>query len=253
MQESALKLLTPNSVDVKEVSPNTAKIAIEPLERGFGHTLGNALRRVLLSSMTGSAVVDVEIQTVLHEYTTIEGVQEDVTEILLNIKQLAIRNEGGLDATLTISAKGAGPVRASDIKCDHNVEIVNGDHVIAHLTKEGELNLTMHVAAGRGYQPAASRVDVEDGDRPIGKLLLDASFSPINRVTYVVENARVEQRTDLDKLVLEIETNGTIDAQEAVSEASRLLHEQLSVFTNFTPDARAGFAAVGNEPPVDPI
>ncbi|NKC12283.1 MAG: DNA-directed RNA polymerase subunit alpha [Gammaproteobacteria bacterium] len=253
MQETALKLLTPNSVDVKEVAPNSVKIAIEPLERGFGHTLGNALRRVLLSSMTGSAVVEMEIDTVLHEYTTIEGVQEDVTEILLNIKQLAIRNESVQDSTLTLSAKGPGPVRASDIKCDHNVEIINKDQVIAHLTKEGELNLTMRVAVGRGYQPAAARLDAEDSDRPIGKLMLDASFSPINRVTYVVENARVEQRTDLDKLVLEIETNGTVDAQEAVSEAARLLHEQLSVFTNFTPEAGTGFAATGSEPPIDPI
>lgn len=254
MQESALKLLAPNSVDVKEVAPNTARIAIEPLERGFGHTLGNALRRVLLSSMPGSAVTEVEIDGVLHEYTTIEGVQEDVTEVLLNIKQLAIRNAASHDATLSLSAKGPCTVVARDIKCDQNVEILNPDHVIAHLTKEGELNVSMRVSVGRGYQPAAARLEAEDSDRPIGKLVLDASFSPIRRVTYVVENARVEQRTDLDKLVLEIETNGTVDAKEAVSEAARLLHEQLSVFTHFKADSTGpGLPPSGPEPQIEPI
>ena len=165
MAESALKLLTPNTVDVRDVGHNVAKISIEPLERGFGHTLGNALRRVLLSSMTGAAVVEVEIDGVLHEYTTIEGVQEDVTEILLNIKQLAIKNASDQESTLSLHAKGSGPVTARDIKGDHNIEIVNPDQVIAHLTSEGELNINMRVAVGRGYQPAAARVEAEDGDR----------------------------------------------------------------------------------------
>ena len=252
MAESALKLLTPNTVDVRDIGHNVAKISIEPLERGFGHTLGNALRRVLLSSMTGAAVVEVEIDGVLHEYTTIEGVQEDVTEILLNIKQLAIKNASEQESTLSLHAKGSGPVTARDIKGDHNIEIVNPDQVIAHLTNEGELNINMRVAVGRGYQPAAARVEAEDGDRPIGKLMLDASFSPIRRVTYVVDNARVEQRTDLDKLILEIETNGTIDAKEAVGEAALLLHEQLSIFTNVT-GRTVGPAAAPVEDAIDPI
>jgi DNA-directed RNA polymerase subunit alpha len=252
MTEPALNLLTPNTVDVKDVGHNVARITIEPLERGFGHTLGNALRRVLLSSMTGAAVVEVEIDGVLHEYTTIDGVQEDVTEILLNMKQLAIRSASASDSTLTLHAKGAGPVTARNIKGDHNIEIVNPDHVIAHLTKEGELNVTMRVSVGRGYQPAAARVDAEEGDRPIGKLLLDASFSPVLRVTYVVENARVEQRTDLDKLVLEIETNGTIDAKEAVGVAALLLHQQLSVFTNVTVGSGGPVAEPQGES-IDPI
>lgn len=252
MQASATELLRPNQVDVKQVEKNVAKITIEPLERGFGHTLGNALRRVLLSSMPGSAVVEVEIDGVLHEYTTIEGVQEDVTEVLLNIKQLAIRNNARSESVLSLSKKGPGAVYASDIALDHDVEIVNPEQVLAHLTKEGELNLSMRVATGRGYQPASSREDLDEGDRPIGKLVLDASFSPIRRVTYVVENARVEQRTDLDKLVLEIETNGTVDPKQAVNDAARLLHQQLSVFDTLEGTEQEG-TSVGATPDVDPI
>ena len=252
MQASAIELLRPNQVDVKQVDKNVAKITIEPLERGFGHTLGNALRRVLLSSMPGSAVVEVEIEGVLHEYTTIDGVQEDVTEVLMNIKQLAIMNTTKAESTLSLSKKGPGPVYASDITLDHDVEIVNPELVIAHLTKEGELNLSMRVSTGRGYKPASAREDADEGDRPIGKLVLDASFSPIRRVTYVVENARVEQRTDLDKLVLEIETNGTVDPKQAVNDAARLLHQQLSVFDTLEGTEQEG-TAQGAVPDIDPI
>src|SRR3569623_1102562 len=183
MQGSVAEFLKPRSVDVQVVDPNRAKITIEPLERGFGHTLGNALRRILLSSMPGAAVTEVEIENVLHEYTTIEGVQEDVIEIVLNLKK-----------------KGPGVVLAKDIELSHDVELVNPDHVIAQLTKAGELNMSLKVERGRGYQAAIGRVLPGDRDRPIGKLQLDASFSPVRRVSYVVESARVEQRTDLDKL-----------------------------------------------------
>jgi DNA-directed RNA polymerase subunit alpha len=234
MQATATQLLKPRLVDVREIAHNTAKITIEPLDRGFGQTLGNALRRVLLSSMPGCAVTEVEIDGVLHEYTTIEGVQEDVTEILLNLKGLAIRMHAKVEATLTLNKKGPGTVTASDIALDHDVEIVNPNHVIAHLTKEGELNMTMKVEVGRGYQPAAVRLEEEEGDRPIGKLLLDASYSPVRRVAYVVESARVEQRTNLDKLIVEIETNGTIDPEDAIRHAARLLQEQLSVFVDLS-------------------
>ena len=253
MQASATELLRPKQVDVKQIDKNVAKITIEPLERGFGHTLGNALRRVLLSSMPGSAVVEVEIDGVLHEYTTIEGVQEDVTEILLNIKQLAIRHNARTESVLSLSKKGPGTVYASDITLDHDVEIVNPEQVIAHLTKEGELSLNMHVATGRGYQPAAMREDADEGDRPIGKLVLDASFSPIRRVTYVVENARVEQRTDLDKLVLEIETNGTVDPKQAVNDAAHLLHQQLKVFETTWEGTDQEGTSQGAAPDIDPI
>jgi DNA-directed RNA polymerase subunit alpha len=216
MQVAATQLLTPRVVDVREVGADTAKVVIEPLDRGFGHTLGNALRRVLLSSMPGCAVTEVEIEGVLHEYTTIEGVQEDVTEILLNLKGLAIRMHSRDTSVLTINKKGPGTVYASDIVLDHDVEVVNPDHIIAHLTKSGQLNMNMTVQQGRGYHPAAVRVAEEDVERPIGKLLLDASFTPVRRVSYVVESARVEQRTNLDKLIIELETNGTLDPRDAI-------------------------------------
>ncbi|ROR34849.1 DNA-directed RNA polymerase subunit alpha [Inmirania thermothiophila] len=248
------ELLKPRTVSVQAVDGRQARVVIEPLERGFGHTLGNALRRVLLSSMPGAAVVEAEIEGVLHEYTTIEGVQEDVLEILLNLKQLAIRMHARDEAVLRLSKKGPGPVTAGDIQLDHDVEVVNPELEIAHLTKAGELNMTLYVARGRGYQPAtARRGGEEEGDRPIGRLQLDASFSPVRRVAYRVEAARVEQRTDLDRLVLEIETNGTIDAEEAVREAARILRDQLSVFVALEGGAAAAAEKAKPQPQIDPI
>ena len=232
MQASATQLLKPNIVKVQEIGTNMAKITLEPLDRGFGHTLGNALRRVLLSSMPGCAVTEVEIEGVLHEYTTIEGVQEDVTEILLNLKGLDVRMHARQESVLTLNRKGPCEVYARDIVLDHDVEVVNPDHYIARLTKEGELKMEMKVELGRGYQPV-ERMS-EEGDRPISKLLIDASFSPVRRVSYVVDTARVEQRTDLDKLIVEIETNGTIDAEDAMRHAAGLLQEQLSVFVDLS-------------------
>ncbi len=251
MQVAATQLLTPRVVDVREVGADTAKVVIEPLDRGFGHTLGNALRRVLLSSMPGCVVTEVEIEGVLHEYTAIEGVQEDVTEILLNLKGLAIRMHSRDESVLTINKKGPGTVYASDIAIDHDVEVVNPGHVIAHLTKSGQLNMSMTVQKGRGYQPAAARVAEEDAERPIGKLLLDASFTPVRRVSYVVESARVEQRTNLDKLIIELETNGTLDPRDAIQNAAKLLREQLAFFVeDITPDDQVASAP---EPDIDPI
>ncbi|MGC1951805.1 MAG: DNA-directed RNA polymerase subunit alpha [Gammaproteobacteria bacterium] len=234
MQGTATELLKPRLLDVRHVSKQTSKVTIEPLDRGFGHTLGNALRRVLLSSLPGAAVVEVEIDSVLHEYTTIEGVQEDVTEILLNLKGLAIRMHAREEATLTLEKKGPGAVLAGDIALDHDVEVVNPDHVIAHLNEEGEVKMRLKVAMGRGYQPAATRMGESEGNRAIGRLLLDASYSPIRRVTYTVESARVEQRTDLDRLIIELETNGTLDPESAIRHAAGLLREQLSVFVDLT-------------------
>ena len=251
MHSAATQLLKPRLVDVRQLAANTAKITIEPLDRGFGHTLGNALRRVLLSSMAGCAVTEVEIEGVLHEYTTIEGVQEDVTEILLNLKGLAIRMHAREESMLSINKKGAGTVLASDIVLDHDVEVLNPDHEIAHLTKEGELRMAMRVDLGRGYQPAAARTAEEEGDRPIGKLLLDASFSPVRRVAYVVDSARVEQRTNLDKLVVEIETNGTLDPEEAIRQAAKLLQEQLLVFVSLS--GREEEKPSGPKTEIDPI
>ena len=232
MQSAVAEFLRPRVVKVTPTSPRHAKIVIEPFERGFGHTLGNALRRVLLSSMPGSAITEVEIDGVLHEYTSIEGVQEDVVDILLNLKLVAIRLNARDESELRLSKKGPGPVRAGDIQADHDVEILNPELVIANLTKAGELNMTLKVEKGRGYRPAGQRLAFEEASRPIGRLLLDASFSPIRKVTYNVEAARVEQRTDLDKLIIDIETNGTIDAEEAIRRAGSILKDQLSVFVD---------------------
>ena len=220
MQISVNEFLTPRHIDVQAVSPTRAKITLEPLERGFGHTLGNALRRILLSSMPGCAVVEAEIDGVLHEYSAIEGVQEDVIEILLNLKGLAIKLHGRDEVTLTLAKKGSGVVTAADIQLDHDVEIVNGDHVIANLADNGALNMKLTVRRGRGYEPADARQSDEDESRSIGRLQLDATFSPVRRVAYVVENARVEQRTNLDKLVIDLETNGTLDPEEAIRRAA---------------------------------
>lgn len=232
MQGTVLDFLKPRLVNVQAISPRHAKVTLEPLEQGFGHTLGNALRRVLLSSMPGCAVTEVEIDNVLHEYSTVEGVQEDVIDIMLNLKGLAIRMHGREEATLTIDKKGPGIVTAADIQVDHNVEIINPEHVIAHLVKAGKLSMRLKVSRGRGYQPASTRTTVEGAERPIGRLQLDASFSPVRRIAYVVESARVEQRTDLDKLVIELETNGTIDPEEAIRKAATILQEQLSTFVD---------------------
>jgi len=244
------EFLTPRSIAVQAVSGNRAKVTLEPLERGFGHTLGNALRRILLSSMPGAAVVDVEIDGVEHEYSAIEGVQEDVIEILLNLKGLAIKLFEQHEAVLSLDVKGPCTVTAADLSIPHNVEIVNQSHVIATLGGNAHLKMKLRVARGRGYEPADSRYDDEE-TRPIGRLLLDASFSPIRRVAYVVENARVEQRTDLDKLVIDLETNGTIEAEEAIRRAATVLQQQISVFVDLETDA----APAAQEPAgsVDPI
>ncbi|OGT29416.1 MAG: DNA-directed RNA polymerase subunit alpha [Gammaproteobacteria bacterium RBG_16_51_14] len=245
------ELLKPRRVDVEPISATCAKIIIEPLDRGFGHTLGNALRRVLLSSMSGCAVVEVEIDGVLHEYTAIEGVQEDVTDILLNLKGLAIKMHAKDEATLTLKKSGPGEVRARDITVDHDVEIANPDHLIANLTKAGELSMIMKVARGRGYRPVVIGGS-EEGDQAIGRLKLDASFSPISRVSYEVQNARVDQRTNLDKLVMVIETNGTIDPENAVRESASILRSQLEVFVDLEAEEAVETAA-SNEPEIDPI
>ncbi len=235
MQSYLADLIKPRLVDVNPIDKNTARIVIEPLERGFGHTLGNALRRVLLSTIPGCAVTNVVIEGVLHEYSTIEGVQEDVIDILLNLKNLSINIAHGESAVLTLSKSGPGNVVAGDIQLTHDVEIMNPDLVIANMTSSGKLNMTLTVEKGRGYQPVVQRL-LNGSDAPVGTLHLDASFSPIRKVSYVVESARVEQRTDLDKLIIELETNGTIDPQEAVSLAASILNDHLSVFFDFKGD-----------------
>jgi DNA-directed RNA polymerase subunit alpha len=257
MSEAGTGFLKPRIVKVEPLagSVHRAKVSLEPLERGFGHTLGNALRRILLSSMEGYAVTEVEIQGILHEYTTIEGVQQDVLEILLNLKQLAITLHGRDEATFTLSKVGPGPVTAADIALDHTADIANPDLVIANLTGETELSMTLTVRRGLGYEPAAQREAESGEDRPIGKLPLDASFSPIRRVAIEVQSARVEQRTDLDRLVLDIETNGTIDPKEAIQRSAAILRDQLSSFVDLeqTVGAESPVEQTPEEPPFDPI
>ncbi len=224
-------LLKPRIIDVQSLSPVHAKVVMEPFERGYGHTLGNALRRILLSSMPGYAATEVSIDGVLHEYSTIDGVQEDVVDILLNLKGVVFRLHNREEAVLQLSKEGEGVVRAGDIVVSHDVEIINPEHVIAHLSSGGKLALELKVEKNRGYLPGNLR-QLADAGKSIGKLVLDASFSPVRRVSYFVESARVEQRTDLDKLIMEIETNGVIEPEEAIRTAARILMEQLSVFAD---------------------
>jgi len=222
-------LLKPRIVDVQNLSPYHAKVTMEPFERGYGHTLGNALRRVLLSSMPGYAATEVQMAGVVHEYSTLPGVREDVVDILLNLKGVVFRLHNRQEAVVTLQRQGEGAVRAGDIEVTHDVEIVNPEHLIAHLSPGGRLEMQIKVEAGRGYVPGNMRYFPEE-TKTIGRIVLDASFSPVRRVAYAVEAARVEQRTDLDKLILDIETNGAIEPEEAVRYAARILVDQLSVF-----------------------
>lgn len=231
MQRSLNEFLTPKNIIVDQASGENAKVTLEPLERGFGHTLGNALRRILLSSMPGAAITEVEIDGVVHEYSTIEGVQEDVIDILLNLKGVSVQMHERDEAVLTLSKEGPGQVTAGDIQLDHDVDIVNKSHVIANLSAGTTLNMKLKVVKGRGYEPADSRESDEE-TRGLGKLQVDATYSPVLRVSYVVENARVEQRTDLDKLVIDLETNGTIDPEEAIRRAATILQQQLAIFVD---------------------
>ncbi|MFT4863030.1 MAG: DNA-directed RNA polymerase subunit alpha [Pseudohongiellaceae bacterium] len=251
MQISLSDFLTPQVIQVEEFDSCHSRVVLEPLERGFGHTLGNALRRILLSSMPGCAIEEVEIDGVVHEYSTIEGVREDVIEILLNLKGVAVVLNNNDEAVLTLSKKGAGTVTAGDITTDHDVEIVNPDHLIANLNTNGELNMRLTVRKGRGYSPADSRVSEDDETRAVGKLMLDASYTPVIRVSYAVESARVEQRTDLDKLVIDIETNGTIDPEEAIRRAATILQHQLGVFVDLKSEVAAEPEV--HEDEIDPI
>lgn len=223
--------LKPRMADIQKISATRTRLVLEPLERGFGHTLGSALRRILLSSMEGAAVVEAQIDGVVHEYSAIDGVQEDVIDILLNMKGLAVKLFELDDVVLTLNKEGVGPVTAGDIQLPHNVEVVNPDHVIANLTG-GSLAMTFKVETGRGYSPSNTRNT--DEERTIGQLYLDASFSPVDMVTYNVESARVENRTDLDRLILDVDTDGTLDAEDAIKFASTILSDQLSAFVDFT-------------------
>ncbi|MCF6225973.1 MAG: DNA-directed RNA polymerase subunit alpha [Xanthomonadales bacterium] len=245
------KMLKPTGVIVDEISPTRSRVKLEPLERGFGHTLGNALRRVLLSSIPGCAITEVTIDGVSHEYTTIENLQEDIIEVMLNLKGVALIMHEHESAVLRLSKNGPGAVTAGDIIVDHDIEIVNPDHLLANLSKDGSLNMEIKVEKGVGYRPAIRSKDESEESRSIGALMLDASFSPIRRVSYEVEAARVEQRTNLDSLTMDIETDGTVDCEEAVKLAANILVDQMFVFIDF--EKRAKVEEVEPEIEVDPI
>ena len=243
------ELLTPRIVKIQEMGLNMSRVTLEPLERGFGYTLGTALRRVLLSSIEGAAVTECEIDGVLHEYSGIEGVSEDVIDVLLNLKGLALILHEGDRAEMRLSANKVGEVKASDFTVPSNIEICNPDHVIAHLTQNVPFSMTVVVEKGRGYRVAMQENDTATHAPNV--LRVDASFSPIKRIAYRVEAARVEQHTDLDKLVIDIESNGTIDPEQAIREAATILHKQIAVFVNL--ESTEVEAEYEEEVQVDPV
>ena len=249
------QLLKPKAINVEPLGLNKAKVTLEPFERGYGHTLGNALRRVLLSSMVGYAPTEATIAGVVHEYASIDGVQEDVVNILLNLKGVVFKLHGREEVTLALRQEGEGTVKAGDIQVPHDVEIINPDHVIAHLSQGGKLDMQFKVEQGRGYVPGTVRRFGDEPNKSIGHIVLDASFSPVRRVSYAVENARVEQRTDLDKLVMEIETNGAITAEDALRASARILVEQLTVFEQLEGmlDAEGYTRGAGGAGQFDPV
>lgn len=254
MPQSATEFLTPRRIDVDEISKTRARVTLEPLERGFGHTLGNTLRRILLSSMPGAAITEVQIDGVEHEYAPMEGVREDVIHILLNLKGVAVRLHRGDEAKIRLKKTGSGEVKASDFQLTDAVEIANPDHVICTLNEHGSIRMEAKVVRGRGYELVEHPVDTEEDDeesRAIGVLRLDASYSPMRRVAYAVESARVEQRTDLDKLILDMESNGTIDPEQAIRRAATILQQQLAIFVDIDKEPEA--ATEAKTEMVDPI
>ena len=240
------ELLTPRIVKIQEIGLNMSRVTLEPLERGFGYTLGTALRRVLLSSIEGAAVTECEIDGVLHEYSAIEGVSQDVIDVLLNLKGLALILHEGERAEMRLSVSKAGAVKAGQFKASASIEICNPEHIVAHLTQDVPFNMTVVVEKGRGYQVAA-----QENNATPNILRIDASFSPIKRIAYRVEAARVEQHTDLDKLVIDIESNGTIDPEQAIRQAATILHKQIAVFVNL--ESTEIEAEAVEEAQVDPV
>jgi DNA-directed RNA polymerase subunit alpha len=249
---SSTAMLKPRAIEVESIGANAATVTMEPFERGYGHTLGNALRRILLSSMVGYAPTEASIAGVVHEYSTVDGVREDVVDILLNLKGVVFKLHNRDEVTLLLKKEGEGIVTAADIELPHDVEIINPDHLIAHLQGGGRLEMQIKVEKGRGYVPGNLRAFRDDHSKTIGRIVMDASFSPVRRVSYTVESARVEQRTDLDKLVMTIETNGAMTPEEAVRQAARILVDQLSVFAALEGTAEVAVTSRVS-PQVDPI
>lgn len=227
-------MLTPKVIKVEANYKNHAKVVLEPLERGYGHTLGNALRRILLSSMPGASIVEVSIEGVDHEYSAIPGVHEDVLSILLNLKNVAIRLSESNEATLKLKKSTPGPVTVADIEVPHNVELMNPDYVFANINEKGSLNMTMKVvrSVGANVPTSSHEDDFEFEETKIGTLKIDNTFSPVKRVSYTVDSARVENRTDLDKLTIDLHTNGTIEPEEAIRISATILRHQLNAFVD---------------------
>ena len=251
MSQLANEFLTPTNIEVESNSAFRAKVTLQPLERGFGHTLGNTLRRILLSSMPGCAITEVQIDGVLHEYSALDGVQEDVIDILLNLKDISVLMHNQEEGVITLVKEGAGAVTAGDFQLSEDIEIANPDHVVCTLNEKGSIRIEARVTRGRGYVPVDARETGEEETKPIGVLRLDAAYSPLRRVSYSVESTRVEQRTDLDKLILDLETNGTLDPEEAIRRAATILQHQLAVFVDL--DNESEQVVEEKEDEVDPI
>ena len=248
MQTSVIDLLVPTEIQVDDINDNISKVTLEPLERGFGHTLGNALRRILLSSMPGAAITDVTIDGISHEYSTIEGVREDVIDILLNLKDMPVSLIEGTSAVIKLDVSGPCEVTASSFEAPGNVELPDEEHHVASLVDKVKLSLSATIQTGRGYEPADTRNDEEI---TVGALSVDASFSPVRRVADSVENARFEKRTDLDKLIIELETDGTLDSKKAIEHAATIFQQQLSSFVDL--DAIAEQEAKKEQSDFDPF
>lgn len=248
---SSISFLTPRIIEVHNISPLRARVVMEPFERGFGYTLGNALRRVLLSSIPGCAPTKINISGVVHEYSSIDGLQEDIVDLILNLKGVVLKLHSKNSVVLTLKKDTEGIVTAADIESSHDVEIINPEHVIAHITSGGRIEAQITVEKGKGYLPSTNLSREDKSLSSIGDILLDASFSPIRRVSYTIESARVEQRTDLDKLIIDIETNGSVDPEEAIRYAARVLVEQFSFFADL--ESTPLPAEQPRAPAIDPI
>jgi DNA-directed RNA polymerase subunit alpha len=251
LQKNWQELIKPQKLDVQpgRRPDRQARVVVEPLERGFGVTLGNSLRRVLLSSLQGSAITGVQIDGVLHEFSSIGGVREDVTDIVLNLKTLGIKLHGDHAKRMTLKAEGPCVVTASMIEAGHDVEIMDPDHVICHVDRGGSLAMELTVTNGKGYVPASL---LKSEDAPIGLIAVDAVYSPVRKVAYRVENARVGQQTDYDKLTMELETDGSVSPEDAVALAARILQDQLQLFINFEEPRAEGAADRRPELPFNP-
>jgi DNA-directed RNA polymerase subunit alpha len=237
-------LIRPRMLELEERSETYGKFVCEPLERGFGITLGNSLRRILLSSLQGAAITAIKIEGALHEFTTLPDVVEDVTDIILNLKEVLVRIHDSKPKVIRLDKEGEGRVTAGDITVSEGVEILNPDHTVAHLSRGGKIHMELHVGMGRGYVPAERN---KVPNMPVGTIPIDSLFSPVKRVNYTVTNARVGQQTDFDKLTLEVWTNGAVRPDDALAFAAKILKEQLTIFINFEEQPEPVEAPVNEE------